>query len=491
MRPSPDFRLPLAHTRSCLLFALVFTALPATPARLAAQETPGVLAITGVSLIDTNAGEILEDRTVVIENGRIASVVPGGVAPPGASIIDGRGGFLLPGLIDTHVHVRHPAAPRILLPQFIANGVTAVRDMASGCDGEPEEGDVCLAELREWRQRIETGDMIGPRLVALSSPPLNPPWDYEVSEEQARGVVRQFAERGADVIKTYFRLSPEVFGWIADEARLAGLDVAGHIPLRMTAAEASDAGLRSLEHARDFLFDCFPGSAEFRSAAMSQNPPMDVMRSMVDDHDEALCAAEFETLVQNDTWYVPTHVTRRMDAYADDPGFRDDPRRKYIPAFAWEEWQEDADRMVALDPSPEGRRIMRGFYEEGLEITGRAHRAGVGIALGTDAGDTYVFPGSGAHDELGELVKAGLTPAEAVAAGTVRAAEFLSVEDELGTVEPGKRADLLLLGANPLEDIANTRDIEMVIFDGRPLDRAALDALLADVEAAVAALAAG
>lgn len=462
-------------------------ALAAAVPILAGQDESGALAITGVSVVDTEAGAILEGRTVVIEDGRIVSVAPD-APPPGATVIDGRGRFLTPGLLDVHVHVRHAAAPTVLLPQFIAHGVTGVRDMASGCDGEPGEEDVCLAELREWRARIETGDLVGPRLLALSSPPLNPPWDSEVTEEQARAVVRRFAERGADVIKTYFRLSPEAFGWIADEAGLQGVDVGGHIPLRMTAAEASDAGLRSLEHARDFLFDCFPGSAEFRRTAMSQNPPVDVMRSMVDDHDEALCAAEFETLVRNDTWYVPTHVTRRMDAYADDPDFRDDPRRGYIPAFAWKEWQADADRMIALDPSPEGRRIMRGFYETGLAVTGRAHRAGVGIALGTDAGDTYVFPGSGAHDELGELVKAGLTPAEALAAATIRAAEFLRVADELGTVEPGKRADLLLLGGNPLEDIAHTREIEMVIFGGRPHDRAALDAMLAGVERAVAAL---
>jgi len=483
-RPKPATRPTLVRP------ALLFGAALAAPAPgLPAQDATEALAITGVSVVDTEAGAVLENRTVVIEAGRIASIARGAAPPSGATVIDGRGRFLAPGLIDVHVHVRHAAAPEVLLPQFIANGVTGVRDMASGCDGEPEEGDVCLAELREWRERIEAGDLVGPRLLALSSPPLNPPWDYEVTEERARAVVRRFAERGADVIKTYFRLSPEAFGWIADEAGRQGLDVGGHIPLRMTAAEASDAGLRSLEHARDFLFDCFPGSAEFRGAATSQNPPVETMRSMVDDHDEEMCAREFETLVRNDTWYVPTHVTRRMDAYADDPDFRADPRRVYIPAFAWEEWQEDADRMIALDPSPEGRRIMRGFYERGLEITGRAHRAGVGIVLGTDAGDTYVFPGSGAHDELGELVRGGLSPAEALAAATIRAAEFLRVEPELGTVEPGKRADLLLLGANPLDDIANTRAIEMVIFDGRPHDRAALDAMLADVEEAVAALA--
>ena len=254
----------------------------------------------------------------------------------------------------------------------------------------------------------------------------------------------------------------------------------------MTAAEASEAGVRSVEHARDFLFDCFPGSAAFRAGARSQNPSVDEMRAMVDEHDEAACAEEFETFVRNDTWYVPTHVTRRMDAFADDPSFRDDPRARYIWSDIWDEWQTDADQMVALDPSPEGRRVMRAFYEAGLEITGRAHAAGVHVLLGTDAGDTYVFFGSSVHDELGELVKAGLSPGEALAAATVRAAEFLGLEADYGTVEAGKRADLVLLRANPLDAIEHTREIEAVFFGGRRLSRTDLDAMLDEVEVAVA-----
>ena len=458
---------------SCLAGLILAFAAGFLPA--SAQEP---LAITGVDVVDVRLGTVLPGRTVVIAGGRIRSVEANGAVPAGARVMDGSGRYLLPGLQDMHVHLRHPLGPT-LMKLFIANGVTGVREMGSDCDGRAS---VCLAELRTWQAQVEDGTLVGPHLLALSSFPLNPPWDHEVTEAQIDSLVAGFAEKRLNFIKTYYRLSPRAFGWIAAAAARHGIAVGGHIPLRMTAAEASEAGLRSLEHARDFLFDCFPGSAAFRAGAMSQNPTVEVMRSMVDDHDAEQCDATFRALARNGTWYVPTHVTRRMDAYADDSTFRADPRQRYLPADVWADWQADADRMVALDPSPEGRRVMRGFYERGLEITGRAHDAGVGIVLGTDAGDTYVFPGSAVHEELGELVKAGLTPAEALAAATIRAAEFLGLEGDYGTVEPGKRADLLLLTGNPLEDIAQTGRIEAVLFGGLVLDRARLDALLAEVE---------
>lgn len=452
------------------------------PVPLVAQET---LVITGVSVVDVEAGVVLEDRTVVIRDGRIASIEAAASAPPGANVIDGTGKYVMPGLWDLHVHARSSLAPGLLFPQFVANGVTGVRDMSSDCAAA---GETCVPEMKVWQRQIEAGEMLGPRLLELSSHSVNPPFDRQPDEERARAIVRRASERGADLIKVYYRLSPEALAWFVDEARSRDMYVGGHIPIRMTASEVSDAGLRTLEHARDFLFDCFPGSSDFRASTESQNPPMEVMRSMVDDHDEAICAATFATFVRNDTWYVPTHVTRRMDAFADDPDFREDERKRYLPAQVWDAWQADADGMVELDPSPEGRRVMRGFYEKGLEITGRAHAAGVNIVLGTDAGDTYVFPGSGAHDELGEFVKAGLTPAEALATATTSAARFMGLEDEFGTVEVGKRADLLILDGNPLVDVANTRRISAVVIGGRMHDRAALDSMLEDVVALIATL---
>lgn len=216
------------------------------------------------------------------------------------------------------------------------------------------------------------------------------------------------------------------------------------------------------------------------------DPSTAAMQAMVRDHDPARCNEVFRTFVTNDTWYVPTHVTRRMEALAGESAFRNDARLKYVPAWLRNEWLGDADATVERDPTPAGRRARMDFYRTGLAITGAAHRAGVRILAGSDSGDTFAFPGSGLHDELEQLVEAGLSPADALRAATHDTAEFLGLADQYGTVEQGKRADLVLLSANPLENIANVRTIRSVVLGGRLLNRERLDALLRQAEATAA-----
>jgi hypothetical protein len=366
------------------------------------------------------------------------------------------------------------------MPLLVAHGVTGVRDMNSDCEN-PSQGPVCIAEMKAWQTAISDGAMLGPRILALSSFQLNPPWKFDMTSEQARGAIGQLAERGLDFLKIYHRMSPTTLRVVAEEARRHGLRIAGHVPVRVTVREASEAGFWSVEHARDFVFDCFPGAQEFRATAESQIPSTAQMRAMIDQHDPATCRATFAVMVDSGTWYVPTHVTRRMDAMADDSVFRHDPRNRYLPTMLLQAWNQDADRMVATDSSPEGRRAFLDFYHTGLAITGEAHRAGVGVLVGTDGGDSFVYPGSAVHDELGELVKAGLTPAEALRAATLRPAEFLGLTDRHGSVESGRSADLVLLDGDPLASIENVRRIRAVILHGTPLDRERLDSMLRGV----------
>lgn len=205
---------------------------------------------------------------------------------------------------------------------------------------------------------------------------------------------------------------------------------------------------------------------------------------MADGYDPELCQPVFDSFRRNGTANVPTHVTRRFDAMVEDSAYRNDPRARYIPADQWKAWNDDADGTIAADPSPAGRASRVDFYRTGLRATGDAFRAGVRVILGTDSGDSYIFPGFALHDELEELVKAGLTPAEALHAATLAGAEFLGRSDDFGTVEVGRVADLVLLEADPLAEITNTRRIRDVIIGGRHLDRAALDAMLDEVERA-------
>lgn len=474
-----------------LLLLLVLVSLSAPGAARGQVDSPppeADLILENVHVVDVERGEILRERRIVVRDGIVRSVGAAGEASSRDTgrRMDGQGAYVIPGLWDMHAHLRGAGIPPWFItdwfmPLLVAHGVTGVRDMNSACDGE-EEGPICLEQMREWQRRVDARELLGPRLLALSSLQLNPPWDYRVKEEQARGAARQFAEQGLDFIKVYDRLSSEAFSWLMDEARRLDIQVAGHVPLRIHSGDAAAAGLRSIEHARAILFDCYPGSDAFRDTTRTKSPDRATLRAMVDDHDPARCRELFATMVENDTWYVPTHLTRRMDAFADDSSFRDDPRNRYIPSPMLAQWRQDANRMVELDPSPEGRQAFRDFYRKGLEVTGAAHDAGVGVLLGTDGGDSYVYPGSSVHDELGELVKAGLSPLEALRAATIRPAEFLGLSDRFGTVEEGKAADLILLEASPLADIGNVRRIRAVVHQGRVLDRGRLDELLEGAE---------
>ena len=187
-------------------------------------------------------------------------------------------------------------------------------------------------------------------------------------------------------------------------------------------------------------------------------------------------------MVEHGTWFCPTHTTRKMDAFADNEEYRSDPRLKYINLLQKLGWKFDADGMIDRAPTPAGRKAFMDFYLKGLELTGKAHRAGVKILAGTDANDTYCFPGLGIHDELQELVKAGLSPMEALKTATVNPAEYFGLSDDHGSIAAGQVADLVLLDANPLQDISNTAKIGLVVYGGNVYDRQTLDGLLSYVE---------
>ncbi|MHB1328201.1 MAG: amidohydrolase family protein, partial [Gemmatimonadales bacterium] len=453
------------------------------------------VAITRVTVVDVERGRLVPDRTVLLRSGRIATVEPSDRARIAAGVrtLDGRGKFLMPGLLDMHVHLTGSGkATEIEMPLFIAHGVTGVRVMSADRPSATPTETPGLAAHKAWQRDVEAGTLVGPRLLSLASwavnggagmPTTMPPFYRASTREEGQQLARYFKERGFDFVKVYNNISRDGFFGLAEEARKLDLGFAGHEPARVSAIEISNAGQGSLEHSRIFLFNCFAG-ADSLQRGLLRIPQTALRRRMIDEYDAARCAEVFRTFAKNRTYLTPTHGTRKMDAFAHDSAYRNDARMKYVPLTAQMGWNADANGMVAADPSPEGRKSYLDFYHRGRELTNDAYRAGVPIMVGTDAGDSFVFPGSSMHSELDELVLAGLSPAEALKAATLGGAEYLERTADLGTVQPGRYADLVLLDADPLANVANVRRIHAVVMNGRVFERAAIDSMLTQVEEA-------
>jgi len=446
-------------------------------------RTAGPIAIVHVNVVDVRSGGTAPEQTVVVQNGRIAAVGKGTAIPRGARIVDGRGKYLLPAFWDMHTHV-FAISPLLDLPLYIAYGVTNVRDM-QGC---PQPGDpfvACPEEKRRWTAEAAAGTRVGPRVVSTTSWMANgpgmvarlgdvPAYFDTATPEQARRFVRHFAGQ-VEAIKVYDRIPRDAYFALVDEARRAGMDVVGHRPRAVSAAEAA-ARQKSIEHARFILHESFAGSAELRRAGTGQW--REDRRRMLDEHDPAMAQAIFAAMKEHGTWYVPTHLTRWSDAYAEESSVREDPLLRYIHPLVKRQWLEDLDEVLAEDPSPAARETHREFYRKGLELTGAAHRAGVKVLAGTD----YLVAGADLHRELQQLAAAGLSNADVLRAATLSPAQYFGLDAQYGTVERGKVADLVLLGANPLQDIRNTQRIEAVLFQGNVYDRAAIDRITKQVE---------
>jgi imidazolonepropionase-like amidohydrolase len=430
-----------------------------------AQSATPPLTIHNVTVIDTTGGLALAHRTVTVRDGKIEDVTDSAMGASHSKKtlhVNGTGKFLIPGLWDMHVHMVFgdwfPYGKEITLPLFIANGVTGVRDMG----GE-------LEVLQQWRKEIESGTLIGPRMwisVAIKSP------------EDGRRAVDDLKRRGADFIKLQSLIPRDAVFSIADEARKQNITFVGHVPDSVRASEASNAGQKSFEH----LIGIFEGSSpledEFIKGSKTEG-------RFLSTYDPARASSLFALLAKNHTWQCPTLVWERGGNLIELTDFAHDPRAKYVPAYwkdvTWKRFTEEIVHDFNTDDSATRRR----FVEKELEVVNAMHRAGVPFLAGTDTPPgVYIFPGFSLHEELQRFVAAGFTPLEALQTATLNPARFLGMEDRLGTVEKGKLADLVLLDANPLEDIRNTQKIAAVVVNGRYFSRSDLDRMLAEVEKA-------
>jgi imidazolonepropionase-like amidohydrolase len=433
------------------------------------------VAITGVTVVDTAGGPSRAGMTVLFDGERIGALARDGQVdlPQGTQLVDGRGKFLIPGLWDMHVHWNEPR----YLALFIANGVTGVRIMWSD------------ARHFGQREQIAAGTLTGPRL-ALAGNIIDGPkpfWPGSVAaatEADGRAAVRRTHEQGFDYVKVYSLLPREVFFAIADEAKKRRIPFVGHVPDSVRVAEASIAGMKSIEHLTGLLLAVSGEEGELRrELAATPKPPPGIGRRVLETYDARKAASLYATLKANDTWQVPTFTVLHSGAYAQELGRSNDPRMRYMPAWVRTLWASGVARELAPLQVANQRRL----FDRRLQLVGEMHRAGVGILAGSDVLNPYCFPGFSLHDELEWLVKAGLHPMAALQAATRNPALFLGREKDLGTIEPGKLADLVLLEADPTLDIRNTRRIAAVVAAGKLHSRAALDQMLAEIEALAAA----
>jgi len=406
------------------------------------------------TVIDGTGAPPRKDVTVAIAAGRIVSVGQIVQPPAGARVIDASGQFLIPGLWDMHVHLD---AQGNELRTLVKNGITGIREMYSG---------IPIATLDAWLERSENPRITAPGFLdgPLMSGPDRPDAFAVGTADEARRAVDVLASRGPDFLKVYSSLPREAYFAIAQESKRLGIPFAGHVPETVSPAEASDAGQRSEEHLINILLACSTREEELRRQrifTMSDTGISPFDRGLqlgfpdpdglFDTYDAAKAAALFRTFVKNSTWQTPTLAL--LHSFLAD--------------------KDRARRLVYMrDLSPE---VFDGWMARISTLLDRykqlvrdMHRAGVEFLAGTDTSpDNPVPVGAGLHDELELFVESGFTPMEALQTATRNPARYFGALQNMGTIEVGKLADLVLLYANPLDDIRNTRKISMVVLRGR------------------------
>ena len=410
-----------------LAAAVLVIAVPAARAQVAA--------IVNANVVDVRAATIRPHVTVIVVAGRITRIgaADSVAVPAGAQVIDAAGGYLIPGLADMHAHFKRPED----LTVFLAYGVTLVQYL----NAPPE--------MLDWRDSVAAGRVVGPELHPCAGPIIGVD-----SVQQAIRIVSNAKADGFDCIKPYDRISDAAFHTLTDEGRRQQVRTVGHIPRNLTWEQDLDARPSAVAHAEEFLY----------SPITSQAAVDSIVQGMRDGH-----VALITTLIDYDV--ITREVVSLPELLADPELSQTSPveRRLWGPR-----WNHYARSFQVADVPGLRRRLV--FQRD---LVRRSDSAGVRILVGTDEGNLFVLPGSSVHAELEQLVLSGLSPAATLRAATLAPAEFLGRDQEIGTVDEGKWADLVLIYGNPLRDITNTRLIGGVMRNGRWFPRDSLRRTLA------------
>ncbi len=406
------------------------------------------LAITHVNVIDVVDGRVAPNSTVTISAASITSVTPNAAPPAGAQVVEGQGKFLIPGLWDMHAHTEMTGESWLQL--YVANGVTGIRDMGSELDF-----------ILKMREATASGRVLGPRIFAagpiLDDAPAEWPFRMRVkTAEDGRAAVQLLKRQGVDLIKVQDHTPREAFFAIAAEARLQNLPLAGHVPLGITAEEAIEAGQGDIEHLSNWgLWRRCSGGATYRPEA---------------------CRSFFDLLARRSIWQTPTLGAGSEIATIGTPESQISADQL---AYASKSIRDFWAGNQSIFATPTVVRQLRAAAQVGAMVTSDMAKAGVPILAGCDG----MIAGFCLHDELAAMVRGGMTPLAALQTATLNPAKYFNLQQTAGSVATGKRADLVLLDANPLTDITNVGRIHAVVLAGRLLERKDLDKMLAETKA--------
>ncbi len=472
---------------SCIALAALAALLP--QATIATQAAD--LLIRHAALVDVEHARIVPGQALVTRGQQIVAV--GGDAALAAAwtartTLDAHGRYVMPGLWDMHVHFGGGpdlvVENQALLPLYIAYGITTIRD----CSGDLAE------EVLAWRGQIASGALLGPTL--FSSGPkiegIKPIWKGTLetgSRADVDAAITKLRGLHVDFVKiTDSTLDPQLFLYAVGQARSAGLNVSGHIPMALTVEQALDAGLSSIEH----IDYAFKAGAKHEAAIVGDFAAGRIDRAEADrrinaDFDATTAMQAYQDLARRHVFVTPTLNGSRILAFLDQDLHANVVYLAYIGPKLRKTYDWRIQRAARADAQGIAQR--HAHYQQLAAVLPLLQKARVTILAGTDAGflNSFNYPGIGLHDELALYTENGLTPAQALASATRSGPEWFGIQERYGSLSPGKAADIVVLERNPLADIHATREIHAVILRGTLYDRGALDGLLAGARAKVAA----
>jgi imidazolonepropionase-like amidohydrolase len=466
---------------SMRLFEILLLTVALTSPRLSAQT----LTITNATVIDVSNGALHRDQTIVVDGNRIVNVgaPPAPVAARGR-VVDAKGMYVIPGLWDMHTHAyfgwNRDFGDSYVLPLFIANGVTGIRDMGSDLDAVLRARTAVAAHRLVGPRMVVSGPMLdGPKATFAASIPVATP-------EDGRKAVRMLKRRGADFIKIQSGVPRQAYFAIADEAKKRGTTFEGHVPDAIRASEAIAAGQRTFEHLIGIFEASTPDEDTFltRRYGAGQEPSANKsLAAFLDRYDPAREKIIVERLAANRVWQCPTLFWERGQWLVDVIDYLKDPDIAFTPRTWIEEKYPSSQKAILETMDADPLEVRRRFVDHELAVVRTLHAAGVPFLAGTDTpAGVGVTPGISLHLELQRFVAAGLTPLEALQTATINPARFLGRLSDHGSVLAGRLADLVILRANPLVDIANTRTIVGVVADGTYRSQADIESLQARVK---------